>query len=147
MKADIRWIIEMSKDSSGITAKLFRFSAFAVLSLLASDISAASGDEIKSFIPAEGIEEFIVEKLDLTTFRNSLGPLRNPGMRYLSDMGLKPTEISEGRIVYETATWYYCIELIERGDINHDGVEDIQISFTDDSIEGTYFTDQVLEFL
>ncbi len=90
-------------------------------------------------MPSEDLEEFIVERLDLTTFRNSLGPARSPGMRYFSDMGLIPTEISEGRIVFETESWYYCIELVERRDVNHDGIEDLQICFTDDSIHGTYY--------
>ena len=136
-------ISKNKKDSNGKTAGKIRFIIIAVFSLLASYVSSASHYETISFIPEEGIEEFIVEKLDLTSFRNSLGPARSPGMRYFSDMGLAPTEISEGRIVFETETWYYCIELIERRDINHEGVEDIQITFTDESIEGTYLTEYI----
>ncbi len=61
-------------------------------------------------------------------------------MRYFSDMGLSPTEISEGRIVFETENWYYCIVVVEREDMNSDGIEDLLIRFTDDSIGGTYLT-------
>ena len=126
-------------DGTGIISDIIRFSVFLILFLLLSNICAASDYTTTSYMPSEGIEEFIVDRLDLTTFRNSLGPARSPGMRYFSDLGLRPSEISDGRIVFETESWYYCIELIERGDVNHDGIEDIQICFTDDSIDGTYF--------
>ncbi len=132
-------IDDKNNEGTGIIAKVIRFSAFSILSLLLSNISAASDFETVSFMPSEGIEEFIVDRLDLTTFRNSLGPARSPGMRYFSDMGLRPTEISEGKIVFETEHWYYCVELVERGDINHDGIEDLKICFTDEAIYGTYF--------
>ena len=124
---------------TGRIAERTRFSVFLILSVLLASNSAALDYETVSYMPLEEIEEFIVDRLDLTTFRNSLGPARSPGMRYFSDMGLRPTEISEGRIVFETESWYYCIELVERGDVNHDGIEDVQICFTDDSIYGTYF--------
>ena len=111
-----------------------------VLLMLLSSVSDPSDTQTLSYIPFEGLEQFIVERLDLTTFRNSLGPLRSAGMRHFSDMGLIPTEISEGRIVFETEFWYYCLEVLERRDVNGDGIEDLLIRFTDDSIEGTYLT-------
>ncbi len=126
-------------EGAGKRAEIIRSSVFTVLCLLLSGTSAASDYATISYMPSEDLEEFIVERLDLTTFRNSLGPARSPGMRYFSDMGLIPTEISEGRIVFETESWYYCIELVERRDVNHDGIEDLQICFTDDSIHGTYY--------
>ena len=132
---------EKYDESSCKTTGMIRFSLFSILIL--SCMSVASDHEIISYMPSEGIEEFIVDRLDLTTFRNSLGPARGPGMRYFSHMGLTPTEISEGRIVFETESWYYCIELVERGDVNHDGIEDLQICFTDDSIYGTYLTQYI----
>lgn len=127
-------------EGTGMIPKIIRFSAFLILSLLLSNISAASEFETISFMPSEGIEEFIVARLNLTTFRNSFGPARSPGMRYFSHMGLRPTEISEGKIVFETEDWYYCFELVERRDVNRDGIEDVVICFTDDAIYGTYLT-------
>lgn len=111
-----------------------------VFLLLLSSVSTALDTQTLSYIPSEGVEQFIVERLDLTTFRNSLGPARSVGMRYFSDMGLTPTEISEGRIVFETESWYYCLEVVDRRDVNKDGIQDLLIRFTDDSIEGTYLT-------
>lgn len=108
--------------------------------LLLSSGSNRLDNRIVSYIPSEGVEQFIVERLDLTTFRNSLGPARSAGMRYFSDMGLVPTEISEGRIVFETESWYYGLEVVGRRDVNNDGIQDLLIRFTDDSIDGTYLT-------
>lgn len=99
--------------------------------------------DMLSHIPSDGVEQFIVDRLDLTTFRNSLGPARSPGIRYFSQMGIEPTEISPGHIVLETEDWYYAIDIVERMDVNHDGLEDLLIRFTDDSKEGTYLTNRL----
>lgn len=96
--------------------------------------------ELLSCIPSTAVEQFIVDRLDLASFRNSLGPARSPGMRHFADFGLVPTEISEGRIVFDTGDWFYCVEVVERRDVNQDGIEDILIRFTDDSTFGTYLT-------
>lgn len=98
--------------------------------LLLSGVPASMDTEPLSFIPSEELERFIVERLDLTTFRNSLGPARSPGMRHFSHFGLVPTEISDGRIVFETESWFYCLEIIDRRDVNGDGIEDLLIRFT-----------------
>ncbi len=100
-------------------------------------------EELVSFIPSDGLELFIVERLDIASFRNSLGPARSPGMRYFRDLGLIPTGISEGRIVFDTGDWFYCVEVVERGDVNNDGIEDILIRFIDDSTQGTYMTEHI----
>ncbi|MCD4775660.1 MAG: hypothetical protein K8S15_06350 [Candidatus Aegiribacteria sp.] len=125
-------------------AEVTGFILISVLTLLLWGISdAVDTPEAISYLPTENLEQFIVDRLDLTTFRNSIGPARSPGMRHFSDMGLSPTEISEGSIVFETENWYYCIEVLEREDVNSDGIEDLLIRFTDDSIEGTYLTEYV----
>lgn len=64
-------------------------------------------------------------------------------MRYFRDLGLIPTGISEGRIVFDTGDWFYCVEVVERRDVNNDGIEDILIRFIDDSTHGTYMTDHI----
>ncbi len=114
-----------------------------IISLLLSlsEVSSPMVTETVSYIPSREVESFIMERLDLTTFRNSLGPARSPGMRHFSHFGLVPTEISEGRIVFETDSWYNCIEVLDRRDVNGDGIEDLLIRFTDDSTCGTYLTE------
>jgi len=128
------------QERSGRFVITIKFILFAVFILLLSNVSSAQDTRIVSYIPLEGLEQFIIDRLDLTTFRNSFGPARSPGMRHFIDMDLTPSEISEGRIVFETESWYYCIDVVERKDSNKDGIEDILIRFTDDSIGGSYLT-------
>jgi hypothetical protein len=119
--------------------------SFAIIVFFSVAIAGEPADsqnpaDLVSYIPSDGLEFFIVDRLDITSFRNSLGPARSPGMRYFRDLGLIPTEISEGRIVFDTGDWYYSVEVVERRDVNQDGIEDILIRFTDDSTFGTYLT-------
>ncbi len=97
-----------------------------------------------SYLPATNIETFIVEKLDLSTFRNSFGPRRQPGMRLFSDFGLQPKTQANGAIEFQDADWYYKVTVLGRGDYNRDGVEDLIICFTDQSLRGTYRTESPL---
>ncbi len=117
------------------------FAFFLSLTLLIAGVSYSEGTyETISYLPEENLEQFIVDRLNLTTFRNSFGPARSPGMRYFVDMGLSPTEISPGKIVFDTDSWYYCIEVIEQADVNKDGIEDVLITFLSDSRGGSYLT-------
>ena len=97
-----------------------------------------------SHLPSRDIEQFIVQKLDLSTFRNSLGPRRQPGMRLFSDFGLQPRTQANGIIEFQDAEWYYKVKVLGRGDYNWDGLEDLMICFTDQSLQGTYRTDTPL---
>jgi hypothetical protein len=93
-----------------------------------------------SFIPNQDLEKFIIQRLDLSTFRNSLGPRRESNMRFFSDFGIKATKISNGYIEFDSSDWVYAIEIIRKKDENSDGIEDLVISFFDKSKTGTYDT-------
>ena len=96
----------------------------------------------KSFIPEKDVEQFVVDKLDLTTFWSSLShpPAKDWGKRHLKDYGIAATEITKNRIECETDDWYYIFEIVRRGDENGDGIEDLVIRFDDDAKQGTYLT-------
>ena len=102
--------------------------------------SPTKDGETISFIPKKNIEKFIVDKLDLSIFRNSFGPARYPGMRFFKDFGMEPSKIQDGVIKFEESDWYYEIKILKRGDVNRDGVEDVVIQFTDDALLGSYLT-------
>jgi hypothetical protein len=91
----------------------------------------------KSFLPADEIEEFVVERLDLSTFRNSLGPRREPGMRHFSDFDIRPQTRTGGIIELKDTDWYYKVRILARGDFNRDGIEDLAVCFTDQSLRGS----------
>ncbi len=124
-------------------------SGIALLGLLVSCAAALPGGDkpmkrATSYLPAVDIERFIVEKLDLSTFRNSLGPRRGPGMRVFAHFGLRPQTWSNGLIEFKEEGWYYRVRVLGHGDFNRDGIEDVAVCFTDQSLVGTYRTEMPL---
>lgn len=93
-----------------------------------------------SCIPRHCVERFVYERLDLSSFRNSLGPARDPGMQHFRDFGIKPARIEPGILEMETADWLYVLEILDRGDFNRDGLEDLVIGFYDSARGGSYRT-------
>lgn len=122
--------------------KMFRevILIFLLLNIIAISLYAKSESYFHSYLPKENIEEFIVSKLDLSSFRNSFGPRRDPGMIHFKDFGERPTKISKNRIIFDSKDWYYQIDIVDIKDVNRDGLEDIIIDFYDKAKRGSYNT-------
>ena len=120
--------------------------AVAVL-LLVTSASAGleqQASKVSSYLPSKEIEKFVVEKLDLSTFRNSFGPRREPGMRSFADFGLRPTSVSKDSVEFKEADWTYTVKILGRRDYNNDGIEDLAIRFSDRSLTGSYQSESQL---
>lgn len=119
--------------------------ALAVLVALAQGVGAeqASSPQ-KSFLPREGVGRLIVDHLEITTFRSSLGPRRTPGMRHFADLGIEPTQVTEQRVEFDSDEWSYTVTVIERADKNGDGLEDLVVKFIDEARQGTYKAESTL---
>lgn len=104
----------------------------------------ASAVALESYIPKEDIELFVVQHLDLSTFRNSLGPQRKPGQRIFEDFGIAPTSIKKNEVEIDSEDWRYHIKILRRADINKDGIEDLEICFIDRAKQGSYNTSKPL---
>ncbi|MCF7887679.1 MAG: hypothetical protein K9L76_00215 [Candidatus Omnitrophica bacterium] len=117
---------------------------FLLLSTIVISLFAKSNLNPHSYLPKENIEELVVSKLDLSSFRNSFGPIRKPGMIHFKDFGERPTKISKNCIIFDSKDWYYQIDIVDIKDVNGDGLEDILIDFYDKSKEGSYNTVQRL---
>ena len=101
--------------------------------------AASAGQPVtQSFLSKTKPLEQLVNELDLASFRNSLGPRRDPQHRTLSSFGLKYKIIDANTAVVENAEWTYTLRIIQRGDINGDGIEDIELCFTDKAKHATY---------
>ena len=98
----------------------------------------SSAAETISYIPESDVEIFVFQKLDLSTFRSSLGPRRTVSMRTFPAFGMSPNVLKKGIIQFETDDWFYEIEIKGRKDYNGDGIEDLAICFTDRAKKGTY---------
>lgn len=105
-----------------------------------SDGNQQAADWQKDFLPKANIGRLLVDRLDITTFRSSLGPRRTPAMRHFADLGLKPTLIRDDTIEFDAEDWFYGLTVLERGDKNGDGLEDLVVRIDDHAKQGTYAT-------
>ncbi len=95
-----------------------------------------------SYLPKSHIEQFVVQNFDITSIRASTGPKRQLGDRHFSNLGVRVARIETNHIALNLDGWRYDIRILERRDINGDGIEDIAICFTDDGRDagGSYYT-------
>lgn len=94
--------------------------------------------------PVRDVAMFIFDRLDLSTFRNSTGPRREPQQRTFRDLGILPTRVTDTHIVSEDNNWYYEVEILGQRDFNGDGVEEVAICFRDEAKRGSYRTQSPL---
>lgn len=115
-----------------------RYSCF-VSSILAGLALAGSvqASPLVSFFPREDLGRFLAEKFDLASIRSSFGPRRTPELRTFPDFGMKPSKATDDTLVFDTAgDWYYELKILSRRDVNKDGVEDLEVCFTDRALNG-----------
>lgn len=99
---------------------------------------------LKSFIPKEKAGEFVAAKLDLTTFRNSFGPRRAPGLIHFADFGMKPKTATDEKVEFDDEEWSHAISIVSRRDVNGDGLEDLVITYSEQAKKGSYRDSQKL---
>jgi hypothetical protein len=117
-----------------------RFVSLAVICLvLTSSVQAAP---LVSYFPRKDLGQFLADRFDLASIRSSFGPRRTPALRTFADFGMKPSQATNDSLVFETpGGWYYEMKIVGRRDVNRDGIEDLEVCFTDRALNGgTYHT-------
>jgi hypothetical protein len=92
---------------------------------------AALAAPVTSYFPRERLGELLARHFDLATIRSSLGPKRSPGANTFALLGITPSTTDNISAVFDTEIWYYSITVLRRGDINKDGIEDLELCFVD----------------
>ena len=115
---------------------------FAVVAIISTCVCAQ--DAQRSYLPKTELPKYIFEKLDITTFRSSLGPLRTIGQRHIGELGLTATKQAKNLLAIETEDWLYEFEIIRVADINGDGLVDIEVCFRDKAKMASYNTQEPL---
>ncbi len=107
--------------------------------LLTNIVEAAP---LVSYLPAKNLGPFLADKFDLASIRSSLGPRRSPSLCTFADFGMKPSKATENTLVFETpGRWLYELKIVGRRDVNGDGIEDLEVCFLDQALNGgTYLT-------
>jgi hypothetical protein len=122
--------------------KYRRLVSFGLFCLVIADTNAAS---LTSHFPAIGLGRFLAERFDLATIRSSLGPRRAPTLRTFTDFKMTTTKATDDVLEFESTDWFYQLRIVGRGDVNRDGIEDLEVCFTDQARGGsTYFSQQSL---
>lgn len=124
--------------------KHLRFVQIAVAGLLLA--SAVQAAPLVSHFPTNGLGQFLSDKFDLASIRSSFGPRRTAGMRTFADFGMKPSKATDEALVFSTpGEWMYELKIVGRRDVNSDGIEDLEVCFTDRALNGgTYDSSQAL---
>lgn len=86
--------------------------------------------------PNAELAQFVFTHLDLTTFRNSTGDRRNPGDRFFSDLGIRPTQTSDSVATNDGEEWRYTVRVLARRDFNGDGLDEVAVCFADQARNG-----------
>lgn len=123
-----------------------RFSSIAIALACAAGGQGAQAAPVVSHFPDKELGRFLADRFDLATIRSSFGPKRTPALRTFSDFGLKPSKATDNALVFDTpGDWRYELRIVGRRDVNSDGIEDLEVCFTERALNGgTYDTAQGL---
>ncbi len=98
---------------------------------------AVRAEPVVSYFPKGNLGRFLAEKFDLATIRSSLGPRRTAALRTFADFGMKPTKATGNDLVIERpGDWFYELRILDRRDVNGDGIEDLEVCFVDRALNG-----------
>jgi hypothetical protein len=98
--------------------------------------TAAQAAPLTTYFPTTGLGSFLAEKFDLASIRSSLGPRRTPATRTFADLGIKPSKASDDSVSFERENWFHELTIVERRDVNGDGIEDLKACFVDRAVGG-----------
>lgn len=101
--------------------------------MLASTVHAAP---VITYFPARDLGVFLAKNFDLASIRSSFGPRRSPTQRTFADFQMKPSTATDNLLEFESADWLYQLRIVERRDVNGDGIEDLAVCFTDQALGG-----------
>ncbi len=102
-----------------------------LIALIALPQAALAAEPEISFLPKHGLGDLLARRFDLSTVRSSLGPRRSPTTNTFASLGLRPSSANDNSVEFDTADWYYGMKVLRRGDLNKDGIEDLEVCFTD----------------
>lgn len=107
---------------------------------------AAYAAPASSYFPSKEVGRFLADKFDLASIRSSLAQRRTATKRTFSDLGLRPAKATDDVLVIDNpGDWRYELRIAGRGDVNGDGIEDLEVCFIDRAQNGgTYNNTQGL---
>lgn len=131
--------VKKSKVSEGVNNQIARSE------YLLCDALQMLGNQPYSVMKAdENISHTIANNLDLRSFPSSFGPRLDDESHTLRKIVSNNLAIKGNSVVYETADWYFKLELIAANDINANNIEDWILWVADESKTGNYRSYQTI---
>jgi hypothetical protein len=100
--------------------------------------------QLTSFFPQLELGRFLADNFDLASVRSSLAARRTPELRTFADFGMLPTNSGDDVVTFDGERWLYQLRVVRRADINNDGIEDLEVCFTDRAKGASYDSSQSL---
>jgi hypothetical protein len=109
-----------------------------VACIACASITAMAQNSITTYFAQTAVLEQVVAEFDLATIRSSFGPKRDSLHRTLKSFAMTSKMLDAKTLVLENGDFVYHLQLLGRGDLNHDGIEDLEICFTEKAKHGSY---------
>lgn len=107
---------------------------------LTGSLSVHAQTGLVSHFSTTKVLEQILEEFDLASIRSSFGPRRDAQHRTFKSFQLKTRMLDANTMILEDDSFSYRLQLLSRRDINRDGVEDLEICFSEKAKMGSYDT-------
>jgi len=109
-----------------------------LLVLLLSAGATHAADALESHFPEQDVARFLFDHFDIATMRSSLNPARRTEQRTFASVLPAPTTLTSDTFEVREPDWVRTVRVLDRGDFNRDGIEDLLVCFDDRAILGTY---------
>ncbi len=114
-----------------------------LVSLICVEARASEPSMVTHFSKKDALTQ-LIQELDLASFRSSLGPRRDQQHRTLSAFNFTRSERTDTKVTLEDEGFTYRIEVLQRGDLNKDGIEDLEVCFSERAKQGSYHAQQAM---
>lgn len=110
----------------------------AVACIACGSITAMAQNAVTTYFSQNAVLEQVLAEFDLATIRSSFGPRRDSVHRTLKSFAMTSKMLDAKTMVLEDGDFIYHLQLLSRGDLNRDGIEDLEICFTEKAKHGSY---------
>ena len=100
-------------------------------------LQSSSTESKEKYTPVSYGEE-LLNRLDLRSFRSSLGPQIDENQYLLKDLENLLFEPDKYSIRHDVDDWFLMFDVVASADIDHDGYKDWIVWYTDEAKQGSY---------
>lgn len=115
-----------------------------LLALVMVAPASAEPARLVTHFPEHDVSRFLFTHFDIATIRSPLNPARSADQRSFASVLPAPTRFEPDMFEVDAFGWVYRMRILDRGDFNRDGVEDLVACFESRAMLGSYNASQLL---